>query len=439
MKTLFKIFFLVVPYVSFAQVGVNTANPNANLDIVADIPSSPSVETGVLIPRISNFSSVNPGLEQHSMLVYLNNDVTRNITGTNSLYGQGFYFWDNNLNDWIPFNSSNGNINTSGWQVEGNNNLTTGTHFIGTTDTTELDFRVDNKQLFRMSAKGQLEILPSEGNILIGEKAGENISGGRENIIIGQNSDVNATGFKETVVLGNGITAYGDNATIIGSGDSRATTDGISIGRSAKSQATEAISIGYLSEANRNGAISIGKGAITKTSESISIGVNAKVESNFDRSIAFGVNANVNKDNQLMISNDIKEISAEQATVRARQFFATASSSTYADYVFDIYYEGKSELSKTYTFPTIDEAEAFVKANGHLIGVKSIEDIQAQGMTVNVTETALKNLEKLEEQFLYITELHSKLKTQEIRIQKLEQSLERIDALEKKLDALSND
>ncbi|MEP0734146.1 MAG: hypothetical protein ABJC50_14975, partial [Nonlabens ulvanivorans] len=84
----------------------------------------------------------------------------------------------------------------------------------------------------------------------------------------------------------------------------------------------------------------------------------------------------------------------------------------------------------------LEEAESFVKANGHLIGVKSIEDIGAQGMTVNVTDTALKNLEKLEEQFLYITELNSKIKAQNLRIETLEAQLNKVKELEKRILAL---
>ncbi|WP_146080418.1 hypothetical protein [Nonlabens xylanidelens] len=434
MKFVLKAILLIIPFLSIGQVGVNTINPKADLDITATAPGSPTSDTGMLLPRISNFPAVNPSTEQNSMLIYLSTDITRNITGSNELYKKGFYYWDDNLGNWLPFNSSS----SEGWKVNGNNGLTSGTNFIGTTDDVELGFRVNNQEIFRMSSKGQLEVLSIVDNILIGEKAGETLSGGRENVIIGQDSDVNGTGFRETVVVGNGLTAYGDNATIIGSSGSRATTDGVSIGRAAKSTATEAISIGYLSEATRNGAISIGKGAITKTSESISIGVNARVESGFDRSIALGPNANVTKDNQLMLSNDIKEVSAEQATIRARSYVATASSTTYADYVFDIYYDGVSELSKTYSFPTLEEAEAFVKANGHLIGVKSIEDIKNQGMTVNVTDTALKNLEKLEEQFLYITELNSKINKQNLRIETLEAQLDKVSELEKRIMALES-
>lgn len=425
MKTLLRSFLLFIPLLSISQVGVNTVNPKADLEIVATVPGSPTSETGILIPRISNFPNTNPGVAQHSMLVYLNNNITRNITGSNELYERGFYYWDNNLSNWIPFNSSSSNV-SEGWKVKGNDGLSSGTNFIGTTDAVELDFRVNNQEIFRMSQKGQFEILSNFNNILIGRNAGENISGGRDNVIIGQYADTNSTGYTETVILGNNLKTYGNNSILIGSGRSRATTDGISIGRDAQSTATEAISIGYLSEATRNGAISIGKGAVTQTGESIAIGVNAKVSSNYSRSIALGVNANVNKSNQLMVSNDIKEISAEQATVRARNFLATASNSNYADYVFDMYYDGTSDLNKTYNFPTLEEAESFAKANGHLIGVKSIEDIQSQGMTVDVAETSLKNLEKIEEQFLYITELNSKIKEQNKRIEQLEALLNKV-------------
>jgi len=74
----------------YSQVGINTTNPRAQLDIVASNQATPSNTDGILIPRIDAFPTTNPGADQDGMLVYL--------TSANN-----FYFWDNGTTSWLPF------------------------------------------------------------------------------------------------------------------------------------------------------------------------------------------------------------------------------------------------------------------------------------------------------------------------------------------------
>ena len=69
----------------------------------------------------------------------------------------------------------------------------------------------------------------------------------------------------------------------------------------------------------------------------------------------------------------------------------------------------------------------FIQKKGHLPGVKSFAEVKQQGMTINLGETSVKNLEKIEELFLYVIELEKEnrqlketLKKQEERLQKIE-------------------
>jgi hypothetical protein len=80
-----------------AQVGVNTTSPKASLDIKATNSGSPSPVDGVLIPRIDNFTTMEPGPDQDGMLVFL----TGNGTPT-----KGFYYWDVLTSTWIPLNKT---------------------------------------------------------------------------------------------------------------------------------------------------------------------------------------------------------------------------------------------------------------------------------------------------------------------------------------------
>lgn len=87
-----------------AQVGINTANPKATLDIVSSDPDDPSNIDGILIPRISKFPSEDPTDEQNGMMVYLDHDIDD--------FSQGFYFWNAEESSWLPIegNSSEANF-----------------------------------------------------------------------------------------------------------------------------------------------------------------------------------------------------------------------------------------------------------------------------------------------------------------------------------------
>lgn len=74
----------------FSQVGINTNNPSATLDVEAINNDS----DGILIPVVNKFSDTSPGSGQNSMLVYYD-DNSPNNSGLN-----GFYFWDNDNNIW---------------------------------------------------------------------------------------------------------------------------------------------------------------------------------------------------------------------------------------------------------------------------------------------------------------------------------------------------
>ncbi len=94
MKKIMFVLMLCTFYSIFAQVGVGTTSPNANLDIVATNSATPANTDGILIPRVDAFPAVNPTANQHSMLVYLTT-----ATASDAI---GFYYWDNTLTDWIP-------------------------------------------------------------------------------------------------------------------------------------------------------------------------------------------------------------------------------------------------------------------------------------------------------------------------------------------------
>ncbi len=73
------------------------------------------------------------------------------------------------------------------------------------------------------------------------------------------------------------------------------------------------------------------------------------------------------------------------------------------DYVFQKYYSGHSILKENYDFPSLKEIEAFVKQHNHLPGIQSAKEVRENGFW-NLSESNLKNLEKIEELYLHTIE-----------------------------------
>ncbi|WCO02706.1 tail fiber domain-containing protein [Psychroserpens ponticola] len=88
--------FLIFTGTTFAQVGIGTTSPNAQLDIRSSNESAPANTDGILIPKIDEFPSTSPTALQDGMMVYLTGDVTP---------GKGFYYWDNTGSSWVALSS----------------------------------------------------------------------------------------------------------------------------------------------------------------------------------------------------------------------------------------------------------------------------------------------------------------------------------------------
>ncbi|MCW5519479.1 tail fiber domain-containing protein [Aureitalea sp. L0-47] len=210
-----------VPITLLAQVGIGTTNPNASLDIIAQNPSAPTSEDGLLIPRIDDFPASDPGAAQDGMLVF--------ATG-NGTPSKGFYYWDNGTTSWAPFSggdadwhrasttsppgSINDNLFTLGQVAIGKNNPsysldveaeTTAydrlVNLYGNTDTnTGNKYNIFNEMEYNGAAMGQARgmynVITGAGNgEVIGQVNGITNSGdgehvGVENRILGSGSGV---------------------------------------------------------------------------------------------------------------------------------------------------------------------------------------------------------------------------------------------------------
>ncbi len=101
------------------------------------------------------------------------------------------------------------------------------------------------------------------------------------------------------------------------------------------------------------------------------------------------------------------------------------STSTYPDYVFDHYVKEEKSINSSYTFKSIEEIDAFIKKNKHLPGVTGIKELAVEKdgrYSVNLTQTALQTLEKVEELYLYTIEQHHTIEQQAAELNSLKQS-----------------
>lgn len=144
---------LLLPFLSLAQVGINTTVPKAALDVE-------STNNGILIPRVQLTSIldvttvVNPNLGplETSTLVY---NIAASGTTPNNVVA-GFYYW--NGSQWVTLNAR------AGWTLNGNTATTSpatpaiyGTstigateNFLGTTDNNDVVIGTDNIERFRV-------------------------------------------------------------------------------------------------------------------------------------------------------------------------------------------------------------------------------------------------------------------------------------------------
>lgn len=99
MKRILISCLLLINFICFSQVGINTTTPNAQLEVKSTNQATPTNTDGLLTPKIDAFPAINPSTTQQGMLVYLTT-----ISGSNQ---PGFYYWDNPTTSWIGITASN--------------------------------------------------------------------------------------------------------------------------------------------------------------------------------------------------------------------------------------------------------------------------------------------------------------------------------------------
>ncbi len=108
------------------------------------------------------------------------------------------------------------------------------------------------------------------------------------------------------------------------------------------------------------------------------------------------------------------------------------TSSIYADYVFEGYFDGVSKLKADYAFKSLEEVETFINENRHLPGITKIDALAKNedgDYVINPSELSVQVLEKVEELYLHTIEQQKQLKAKDQKIKELETRLERLEKL----------
>ena len=97
------------------------------------------------------------------------------------------------------------------------------------------------------------------------------------------------------------------------------------------------------------------------------------------------------------------------------------ANSIYADYVFEKYFQGTSELNEDYEFKSLDYVREFIQKNNHLPGVTPVGDLVngTAGYTFDLTALSIQSLEKIEELYLHTIEQEDKIEKQCVEIEYL--------------------
>ncbi|WP_426486147.1 hypothetical protein [Flavobacterium sp. 2] len=127
--------------------------------------------------------------------------------------------------------------------------------------------------------------------------------------------------------------------------------------------------------------------------------------------------------------------SAANEKLRVNGSISTVNS-YYADYVFEDYFKGFSNIKADYKFKHLAEVEDYIKKNNHLPGITPINELEKtkEGYAFNMSELSIQLLEKTEEMYLHIIEQN---KVNEAQSKEIEAKNKEINELKEATKAMN--
>lgn len=290
-KNYFLVAFILFFNNLFAQIGIGTTSPDAQLDIRSSNQAAPANNDGILIPKVNVFPATNPTAAQQGMLVYLTTSTTFLATTRQP----GFYYWNNPTSDWIGLSSTaNGDHD---WYEESTT--------VPPNSITDDMFHTGNVAIGKNTADYPLEVqnttldtsvnLISDFNVSNAtNKSGINntITGTTADPVLGINNDINTPNTNFAVAIRNNLITNGNftsgfyNQISSGAGDTYAISNEIT------TNSLNGFTFGMRNNLNHsgiNGRIIGAENIIATTGAALQYGVNNTL-TNTGTGTRYGVN-----------------------------------------------------------------------------------------------------------------------------------------------------
>lgn len=194
----FCLLIVLFSKINAQNVGIGTPTPQSSAKLHIE-----STNSGLLIPRVSLLATSN-GISPVNapvtgVLVYNTNAAITSGQGT------GFYFWNGAIWEKLGFEGNE-------WKITGNSGTVDGINFIGTTDATPFNIRVNNQKA------GRIEFTVGTAGTFLGYEAG-NINSGARNTALGYTAlSTNSTATDNTAIGANALRLNtGGQNTAVGS------------------------------------------------------------------------------------------------------------------------------------------------------------------------------------------------------------------------------
>ncbi|WP_294205085.1 hypothetical protein [uncultured Chryseobacterium sp.] len=294
---LFTIAALSMSIWACAQVGINTLDPQATLDVVG-FPSITTKLDGVIAPRLSGDQLRQKTYtgSQTGAIVYVTAADSNPGGQTAGVLSAGYYYFDGSK--WSQFGAD--------WHTTGNTGTSPTTSTLGT-DITSGNYlgTADDQKLILATKKNVKGILDSNGNFqggntntsgpyasftwgsnnVLGNTTSSNIALGRDNTVSAQAANFPgvAIGMKNTAangakVIGNSNTATGATTLIFGNGNDIVNSSGITFGNGN----------------TNSGGIIVGSGN-TATTNTVAFGANASANGSYALALGFSAQASASQ------------------------------------------------------------------------------------------------------------------------------------------------
>lgn len=285
-----------------------------------------------------------------------------------------------------------------------------------------------SSNLFAGRAAG-LETTTGSFNVFLGESAGTANTTGQFNTFVGSGAGtVNTTGSSNVYVgISAGNKSNGTGNTFIGRATGYYNVGGsynVAVGFGAGSGSADFSGSYNVFLGNLAGYYETGSNKLyianTNTTTPLIYGEFPTTSPAYVGKLVFNTRVGVGTmtlPNSVMVGSTPTDVSAYKMFVDgglvSRELVLTGAGA-WADYVF----------AKDYKLKSLDEVEAFIKANGHLPNIPAAKEVEKWG--INVGEMSRLQQEKIEELTLYMIEQNKKLNSNENLLTELDKKIDQI-------------